>query len=348
MKRILVVLLAAFLLCGCQKKKDDVILIGAILPLTGAGAEAGISVKNAMELYIEKWNKQNDNNKLEGVYLDSKAEPKEGKILANEIVTRYNPKMVISGVSGVTINAQPILEQRGIIHVGLVSTNIILNETAKYTLRCYTIPSDICGYVTDEIKETLKRNSYTLFYANTEFALSFKNQFELCNKTTDLNMKSFCYNENELSYRDLIRKANLDPNEVIYISGQYQALGRIIRQIRESGHNGIIISDAHMNSNTVLNLLGNTSNLYYVNVNKNDKTEMLMKEYFETYGTMMSDFALLAYNAMDVVLSNVRQNPNIDNELIMQNLQDYLYEGTIGKSMVKDRDIKVEFTLKAL
>ena len=349
MKKILFALLAVGMLFGCQENSGNKIQIGAILPLTGTGAEAGVSVKNAMELFINEWNDQNNDIKLEGIYLDSKADPKEGVMLGNEIVTRYTPRIIISGVSGVTINAQPILEKRGIIHVGLVSTGYILNESAQYTLRSYTIPSDICKHVTNEILNTLKRDSYVLFYANTEFALAFKEEFEQYNSSLNLQMRSMTYDEKELSYRDVIRKANLNPDDVIYISGQYQSLGRIIKQIRESGHHGIIISDAHMNSNTVLNIIGdNTSNLYYVNIKKNDKTNSLLNDYMAKYGTTMSDFALLAYNALDVVLSQVKLEPDIDNKQIMMNLQNYAYDGIIGKSIVADKDIKVEFDIRPL
>src|SRR6056297_2249153 len=67
---------------GCAKKEEDVIKIGAILPLTGSGAFLGIEEKNALKLFEEK--------KIEIDYFDSQGKGKNAITIFNQNLNKYD------------------------------------------------------------------------------------------------------------------------------------------------------------------------------------------------------------------------------------------------------------------
>lgn len=352
MKTILQFILILILLAGCNTNKSKTIIVAGILPLTGAGAEAGTSAKNATEFCIYKWNTKGGimNIPIKSEFLDSKADPKLGHSLASKLANFSHPNIVVEGISGVVLNTQPILERNKIIQLAIVATDNILINDPQYTIRNYTIPSEICRQFFNELQNKFKKKEFMLFYANTEYALTFKKEFERQAATQNINIKGIqIYDENDLSYRNIILKSNLNNDDVIYISGQYQALGRLVKQLRESGHIGYIVSDSHLNSQSVLNAIGsNQKNLSYINIKKTPATMALMAEYEKKYNTPMDDFALLTFNGLNILLTYMYEHNTIDNSEIMKNINGYEYNGPIGKSKIKNNDVLIEFELKDL
>lgn len=347
-----ILLLSILLVTGCKKNTESVIIIGGILPLTGAGAEAGTSAKNATVFCIDNWNKKGGicGIPIRSKFLDSQADPKLGHSLAHQLVSYNNPNIVVEGISGVALNTQPILEKNKVIQLAIVATDNILINAPKYTIRNYTIPSEICRQFLFALQNKFQQKDFVLFYADTEYALTFKTEFEKQTQKGNVHLKgAYPYLEKDMSFKNTILKSKIQKNDVIYISGQYQALGRMIKQLRELGYNGPIVSDSHLNSYSVLNTIGKyLNNLYYINIKKTAEAEELMSLFEAKFGKPMDDFALLTYNGLNIILSYMSENHLLTNDEIMQGINGYEYRGPIGSSKIVNNDVIIEFELRRL
>lgn len=99
------ILLAATLITGCSRETtSNTLKIGAILPLTGTGAEDGEFQKHGIELAVSKLNSAGgiQGKKIEVVYEDSKNQAKEGITALNTLISRDKVPVVLSTMSGVS------------------------------------------------------------------------------------------------------------------------------------------------------------------------------------------------------------------------------------------------------
>jgi len=93
MKKYLFLVIALFLLAGCQTGEKDYITIGVILPLTGDAAIYGQAMKNGIDLAYHN-SKIKDNIKL--VYEDDLGD-NLGALNAGHIMLNRKADVVIGG-----------------------------------------------------------------------------------------------------------------------------------------------------------------------------------------------------------------------------------------------------------
>ena len=94
MKKILVVLLTAVLLFGCQNQKDDnVVKVGVITPLTGFSASNGVMFQQGLMMAVDEINSEGGILTFDVQYEDSKSTAKDAhtayRKLASEGVKYY-------------------------------------------------------------------------------------------------------------------------------------------------------------------------------------------------------------------------------------------------------------------
>jgi branched-chain amino acid transport system substrate-binding protein len=347
---IIICLGIIFGMCINKKNEGDLLIIPISFPFTGSGSETGDNAKNAYNMCIEKWNNKGGilGKKIKAEYVDNKGEGKMGQTLANQLLLTTKPSIVIEGVSGVCMNSQPVYEKNKIIHLCVAATDNIFNMKPKYTIRSYQPAINTCSYFLNSLKNKFNNNEFVLFYANSEFSLSHKTRFNELVTDMGITIKSENpYLENENIYRNIIAKASLKKDDIVYIAGQYQSLGRLIKQLRESGFKGIIVGDAHVNSNSATDVMGgDKSNLYYVDIKKTEDTYKLMDEYHKKNGKKMDDITILSYNGLDVLLNFISENNNMNTDFISEKINGYSTDGILGISKVINHEIVVELELK--
>jgi branched-chain amino acid transport system substrate-binding protein len=130
---------AALALSGCQffSGVPDVIKIGVAQPLTGGLASLGTDMLNGVKLAVQEINKEGlkINGKkvtLEVVAVDDKANPEEGKKVAQQLVDAGVIAVVGHLNSGVSIPAAPIYAAKGIAQLA-ISTNPKFTELGHST-----------------------------------------------------------------------------------------------------------------------------------------------------------------------------------------------------------------------
>ncbi len=125
--RLTVVSAGLATLLGCGSEVPDTIKIGVAQPLSGGLASLGKDMANGVQLAINELNTRNFRVKgkpvkFEMIAVDDKANPEEGKKVAQQLVDQGVVAVVGHLNSGVSIAAAPVYAAKGIAQLA-ISTN---------------------------------------------------------------------------------------------------------------------------------------------------------------------------------------------------------------------------------
>ncbi len=164
---------------GCGKKEENVIKIGAILPLTGNAAQWGIPPQNAALLAVEEINKTGGINgkKIELQIQDDKCEPNEAVSAIQNMLVQFKPIIIIGAVcSSSSLAIAPILEKNKVVMISPASTNPLLTNAGDYIFR--VVPTDaLRGKIFAEYVYSLGLKKVALLYINNEGGVGNKKTF---------------------------------------------------------------------------------------------------------------------------------------------------------------------------
>lgn len=170
---IILVVIVLIVLGVNSKEKNNTntnFKVGAVLPLTGAAALWGETVKNGMELALEK------NPKLEIIYGDSKSTAVDG-ISAYNMLQNENVDLTFAELSLIAVPLSKIaLERKLPLLVSLVAAehSVIVND---YTTRYYTDPTNYTTPTfTDPISPVISAKKLAVLTRNDDLGNSTKNK----------------------------------------------------------------------------------------------------------------------------------------------------------------------------
>jgi branched-chain amino acid transport system substrate-binding protein len=107
---VIIMLIALVLYPGCHKPDDQVIRVGAILPLTGRLSVMGHVEQNAMSLALEKANA--GGKKLEILFEDSKGTPADAVSAARKLLDVNQVDILLTSTTGASLAVAPIAAER--------------------------------------------------------------------------------------------------------------------------------------------------------------------------------------------------------------------------------------------
>src|SRR6202008_890734 len=174
---------------------DKVVKIGAIFPMTGNAASAGLHAKAAIEVALEIINNAHPElgslplaqnaglaglggAKVEVVFADNQGSPAVGQNQALRLITEE--KVVALGgayQSGITLTASAIAEKYGIPFVNGESVAANLTERGfKWFFRTTPVASDFAKIYLDFLKDMkaggIKTDNVAIVHENTEYGTS--------------------------------------------------------------------------------------------------------------------------------------------------------------------------------
>jgi branched-chain amino acid transport system substrate-binding protein len=136
---VVLVLIAAGIYYVQRTSEDDqVIRIGAILPLSGPFSWLGVNEQEGMTLAAEDINSRGGINgkKINIKYEDSKGQPTDGASAVQKLLDLQNAKFIFTSLTGVTRAVMPIVEKRAATLISLTMDESIPVGT-KNVLRVY-------------------------------------------------------------------------------------------------------------------------------------------------------------------------------------------------------------------
>ena len=332
---------------------QDIVKIKAILTLTGNTAAAtGTSIKNALTLCIDLFNEDGGINgkRIDIEFFDCKnAEPKEGAMIANRMVSIDKPDIAIVNISGVVLSTNPIFEKNKILNLAIASTGNLFKEEKKYTLRTH-LSSDQTGLaIANAIKNEFRKETVKIICANTEFGNTSLSSFLTAADPLNIKSEFQLFEERDISYRNDILKLKLNDDDILYAIGIQETLGHLIHQIRQSGFKGIIIGGPDINSYLCKNNIGSDKdNIYYIETSRSENFKVFDELFYKRYGERIDEIAVLASNGLFAVLHCMKDNKTNDIDALMEKINGYCIDGYMGKTTFYENEMVVDFKINKL
>ncbi|MBI3027755.1 ABC transporter substrate-binding protein [Candidatus Woesearchaeota archaeon] len=214
--------------------------IGVMLPLTGDGAAYGLPEQRGVKIAIDEINAKGGINgrRLEGIYEDSKCNPKDGNAAAQKLVNIDKVKVIIGGAcSGETLGASPITEANKVILISPSATNPDITKAGDFVFR--TAPSDAYAGVvaSDYAFKELQIKKAAVISESTDYAQGLRKVFkENFAKLGGEIAADETYNPEDTDFRTQVTKVKASNPDVVYIIPQSPAKGVLLaKQLKEAG-----------------------------------------------------------------------------------------------------------------
>ncbi len=230
-------------IAGSASAQDKTVKIGAIFPLSGNAASAGVHAKAAIETAVEIINSGNPalgnlpvtknaglkglgGAKVEVVFADNQGSPATGQNQALRLITEEKV-VALTGAyqSGITLTASAIAEKYGIPYVNGESVAANLTERGfKWFFRTTPVAGDFAKIYLDFLKEMKaggqKVDNVALVHENTEYGTSVANVITALFKENGLPIaQDIAYSANTTDVQSqVLQLKDKKPDVVIMIS----------------------------------------------------------------------------------------------------------------------------------
>jgi branched-chain amino acid transport system substrate-binding protein len=211
MTGLLAAAVISVVLAGTASAQDKTVKIGAIYPLSGNAASAGVHGKAAIETAVDIINNAHPElgnlplaknaglaglggAKVEVIFADNQGSPAVGQNQALRLITEEKV-VALSGAyqSGITLTASAIAEKYGIPFLSGESVAANLTERGfKWFFRTTPVASDLAKIYLDFLKDTkaggVKTDSVAIVHENTEYGTSVASVISSVFKDNGLNV----------------------------------------------------------------------------------------------------------------------------------------------------------------
>ena len=230
------------MLASTASAEDKVVKIGAVFPLTGNAASAGLHAKYAIEVALDIINNAHPelgdlplakNAGLAGlggakvgvVYADNQGSPATGQNQALRLITEEKVAALTGAYqSGITLTASAIAEKYGIPFVNGESVASNLTERGfKWFFRTTPIATDFVrvyyDFLTDMKAQGAKVDNIALVHDNTEYGTSVANTIAAGFKEKGLNTTDISYVSNATDVQSqVLQLKDRRPDVLLFVS----------------------------------------------------------------------------------------------------------------------------------
>lgn len=301
---LIIVFIASFLVFnGCDKKEEDVIKIGAILPLSGEASSYGVACKQGMEIASKKFGYQI-------IYEDSKADPKTAVNAINKLIGSDNVKIIIGDMfSNATLAIKPIAIRNNILLITPTGASTEIPDSRNNIFSIYPSTKNEGSFLANYLIDKNIGDNFLALTSNEdvfkEMVLGFANKL----KENNINVSSLEFEKNKNDYRNVIIKIKQFKNlSGIYLTGYKDDLATIIKQMKEFNISLPIFSQSTLYDQEFLtkhkSILDNvifTAPYFSIdNLNNKDLSEFI-QSYQKDFGTIPDVWAAYGFDAIFII-----------------------------------------------
>jgi len=338
-------------------KQPEVIKIGAILPLTGPAAEWGENQKEGMELAIEEINEGGGINgkRVVMVVEDDKSDPKTAVSAFNKIVMEDRPAVIFTLQSSVSMALAPLANKNKIVLIASAAHPDLV-KSGKYVFRCYPTSAYITEMLVEKAVPRFDIKEIYILYINDDYGVSMKEMFKtLFTKKGGKIIGEDSFEKTQKDFRSVITKVLSRRVKALYIPGYGKALGRLLKQLKEMGYKGRILSTQEVSYVDVLSIAKEgAEGVIYVDMpfdpkSKEEKVQKFVKKFIARYGREPILDASIGYD-MTKMLAEVIKKYGYSADKIKEGLLEVQkFQGILGTlKMAPSREVMYPLVLKII
>lgn len=324
MKRILVfamcLLLLGIILSGCSNEEktnnsedENIIKIGAVLPLSGDVATFGLSSKNAIDLAVSEWNAKGGikGKKVKVIYKDDKNIPANSAKAVQELISVDKVAALIGSASSkCSIAMGPIATANKIPMISPNSTSPkVTVEGGEYVFRACYIDLFQGTVLAKFSKDNLKaKTAAILFDIDNDYSKGLAEFFQQGFEGLGGKIVAFeSYKTGDTNFNAQLTQIKSFSPDVLLLADYYNPVGLIAKQARGKGIKSVFIGGDGWDSTELYKVGGSAinggyfSNHYSIGENSSLGTAF-KKKFEEKYKTSPDAFAALSYDSTYILL----------------------------------------------
>ena len=324
---IIVIILAVLFSTVWKPEQEEVIKIGAVLPLSGPGSFFGEETMKGMELCNEEAN-------LTIIYEDSQTNPSVGVSAFQKLVDVDKINIVITAFSSISNAIVPVAKEKNVpIIMTLVSAEEVAKKGGELVFRYFTSGEQEAPIIANYAIKNLKLKNFAIIYLNDEYGQSYRNAFK--NEVEKLGgalVEEQTFLRGDTDFRTQLTKIKFNNPDAIYIIGYNTHIINVIKQIKELEIDATILTnwilaspDVRKGNEEILEGIYLTTPSFYFS-NKTS-IKQFKEKFAEKYGKEPSAYAAIGCDIVNLLKKY--QNPDISKLISnLKNIKDY--EGVMG------------------
>jgi len=309
---VMIISIAAFLfgIFDCAKK-EDIIKIGVVLPLTGSGAAYGQDSQRGIELATEEINNQGGikGKKIQLVMEDDQSVPKTSTLAVTKLINQDKVQVIIgSDLSSCVLADAPVAEKAKVVLLSPGASNPRITQAGDYIFRNWISDELEGSRMAEFMFNDMKLRNIAILYINNEYGVGLKEVVERRFKELGGNiLLSESYEQDEMDFRTQLTKIKKLNPEGIYLPGYYKEMAHIVNQAKELGVKNQFYSCVCFEDPELLKIAGKNadgviySTPFYDPNSLEEHIRQFLKSFEEEFNREPGIFAGHGYDALKIV-----------------------------------------------
>jgi len=345
-----VIIVSSIVFWSCQKKQD-VIEIGVILPLTGNAASHGQSAQRGMKMAFDDFMNTHDSAsfKVRLIIEDNFSTTKSSVAALEKIIQSKRPAIIIGPITTTDMLAMiPVAEQNQTILFSPSVSSPMVSNAGKYIFRMGPLAPDQSRVITQYAVNELNLRKFGILYMNDDTGHSYKDAFtfDFTVLGCDIVFNEY-FERNDIDFKSHLLKLKSANVEALCIAGTPKTTGLILKQAREMNLDIIFLSSAGAEGPELFEIAQKASEgLIFTSVAIDD---VFIKRFMEKNQNEFPSLGIvLGYDAMAITLKLLYENPN-DTEKLRDALSQVDFSGVTGRTiMMEGGDARKDIALKTV
>ena len=349
-KFLTVAIILALAFVSCQKKQN-VVSIGAVLPLTGNAASHGQDAQKGMNMAFDDFMNTVDaasfNVKL---IVEDNFSTTQGSVSAlRKLIQLHQLPIVIGPITTTDMLAMiPIAEQNQTILFSPSVSSPMVSNAGKYIFRMGPLAPDQSKVITQYAFNELNVKKVAILYMNDDTGHSYRDAF--ASDFTALGGEivfSEKFERNDIDFKSHLLRLRLANAEALCIAGTPKTTGLILKQAKEMNLDIKFLSSAGAEGKELIEIAQNAADgIIFTSVAIDD---IFIKKFMEEHNNEFPSLGIvLGYDAMAITLKLLYENPN-DIEKLRDALSQVEFSGVTGRTiMTSGGDARKDIALKTV
>lgn len=326
---------------------SDTIRIGGLAPLTGDAASYGVAVNNAIQMAVEDINANGgiDGKQIEYIYYDEKGDTTEATNAYNKLVQDDKVVAIIGDVTTKpTLAVAQTSQQDNIPIITATATAAEVTLTGPNIFRaCFTDPFQgelMASYASEKLGAT---KVAVLSDMADDYSSGIAEAFVA--KAEELGMQVVAdekYQDGDVDFKSQLTNIKGQNPDVLFLPVYYEDLRLISAQAKEVGVTAQLCGadgwDSVLTDNFDSSVLdGGVFCSQYSTESTDERVQNFISAYKEKYEMDPNMFAVLAYDATNMMAQAISDAGSTDSQAIIDAMAALEYDGLTGR-MTFDED----------
>ena len=321
---LLVVAMAVVAIAGCSRPTPSgtggaptAVKIGALLALTGSGANYGKSLRNGIEIARDEINRSGGINgrPLEVVYEDSQGDAKTGLAGFDKLVNVDKVPVVLGSISSVILAVAPVADRKQVVFLNSSAISPKICEAAgNYLFSIMPSGAQESEFMAKELARRHKGQLIAVLYSNNSSGVGTKDAFVPAMQAAGGKIAAaLSYELGATDFRTQLAKIKASGAKACYlIAFSSKEWADILNQAKQLGLSTQWYSYSGIETDETLRLAGTAANGIIYSYPAYQGTRALMDKFQDAYrakhGTWADIYTVTSYDGMMMLASVMRKD----------------------------------------